>query len=1567
MNSIFFDKSKLKKWFLSRYSNTNISISNISPIEAIIKLRNDIEEMVGVNVMICTPNSEVIADIKMTKHCNIMRSTPEGCLQCKLSVNKSKSTSYYFCNAGVYNAIIDITLFDINIGYVKIGQIRTPELDERREYQVKSFAKRVKVNPEELWEGYKALPVKTPEEMEQSIKLTKYFINNYIDYTIQQIYQTKINEENTKLKESLYNTINYDNLFNNTAEYIIIAQDNEIKKINNITNKTFNIDINDDNTTSSKILYTHYIHPDDLVLIPKIIDNQLQENSVSLQIRLKISDNTYHWFNIIAINYTFNKRAAIAIFMFDNDEEYKAHKETEKSEQWYRTLAHSGETLITVLNTDFVYTFVNDNTCTLFDVEREEIIGMNLTKYKHLSQVQKLIKALHKVHDTKDKVNYISEFNNLKTGKQVWLNNYITPILDEDRNVTGYLHQATNVTEIKESELKLKESQRKNKELANSGNAFVAIINTDFRITYANQQLLAFIGKKEEDVIGTQHIITTHPEDDKLLAETFFKCNSSYTPNSVEYRMLRCDGVWCWMHSTLSPFFDSNNQYCGIIFNSYEITKHKETEFSLREQNNLYEQLINSGDIYTIKFTPDLIVTYANKQIVDLYNLKLSDILGKHMKDAFEFVPTELSNSVKQQRKGNFEFYIASHDIYVSAYVTPLYNTRGDVVEYLYQSLDITNKTKTEQKLKDLLTKYNQVINSDEIFTLQCDKNRVITYINDTMAEFYGQKAEDMQGKTIEEVIDYTPDVINEMLTKDTKSKCEVYIPQLNRHLRAYISPIRNANGDVVEHLYRSIDITQEKRTSITLQKSEAKYREIYESLQDVFFAIDLDGNILELSPSLSSMSNGILLPEKYISKNIKSIKDLAFINSDRYINKITDKKVINDEEYSFDTPHLQDKTFSFSSKLIFDKNGNPTHIIGTVRDITARKKAEQELTEQQKLYSSIMQLLPAGAYRKDNNYKYTFVNNRLFSRFGIEEKDMLGRNAEEVYNYQQELIAKKLLPTDALILSKQWFHTFIDNETGITTSEDYQLFDLAGNIYYVKIMRLPLYDKQKRFIGSQGLLIETTKEKLNYIKLQQTNNELDIAINKARIATELYDLAPTGYASIDENGLILEINNSFSEIFSVKKHNIVGKNLCSLLSTEDGNKFNMWLNELHNNRDTMQCTEISQSHNKLTYIRCEGVFSSTTNTFLISFIDVTDLRNIEFNLHKQKELFNKSERISHSCSWRLNKANNELIFSEEIYNLLGNNINYHQLWNELTKGNREVIKQYIHEDNIDAFMEYVRNVTHNNKSASIEFKLNNAYSKAQKWFYAQTENKLDSNGNLTERIGFIIDINQRKENELALVEQKKSLRNILDASSDGVILISDDNLITDISTNACKQFNTNIQKLGIQTTIFDIFPDAERDKMFNQIENTKDSHKLYNEEYVIPSIDNETDIYEIVTKEVILADEKRIMLNIRNVSERKRMTQHMIRSERLVSLGEMATAMAHEINQPLLSISFSVDNMLDRLKLKAPEQMDYIQRKTDLIFSDISRISRLIDHVRAFARDQNNEGSEQLILLHLN
>jgi len=96
-------------------------------------------------------------------------------------------------------------------------------------------------------------------------------------------------------------------------------------------------------------------------------------------------------------------------------------------------------------------------------------------------------------------------------------------------------------------------------------------------------------------------------------------------------------------------------------------------------------------------------------------------------------------------------------------------------------------------------------------------------------------------------------------------------------------------------------------------------------------------------------------------------------------------------------------------------------------------------------------------------------------------------------------------------------------------------------------------------------------------------------------------------------------------------------------------------------------------------------------------------------------------------------------------------------------------------------------------------------------------------------------------------------------------------------------------------------------------------------------------------------------MVIMRDISQRKKMEAKQIHADRMANLGEMASGIAHEINQPLNIISMVMDKILFESAKVDAITYDFLKKKSDKIFENIIRIKNIIDHVRAFSRNHDD------------
>lgn len=173
--------------------------------------------------------------------------------------------------------------------------------------------------------------------------------------------------------------------------------------------------------------------------------------------------------------------------------------------------------------------------------------------------------------------------------------------------------------------------------------------------------------------------------------------------------------------------------------------------------------------------------------------------------------------------------------------------------------------------------------------------------------------------------------------------------------------------------------------------ESETKYKIIFENAQDVFYETTLDGIIVELSPSIKTISKGQYTREELIGKSIY----LFYQNEterEQLIKTIKEKGSINDFEITLKNRDGELIPCAISAKLYFSEKGEPAKIIGAVRDISDRRKAEEVLRESESKYRNLVETASDGIFLIDENGKIVDTNYSACKVLGYNKNEIIGR-----------------------------------------------------------------------------------------------------------------------------------------------------------------------------------------------------------------------------------------------------------------------------------------------------------------------------------------------------------------------------------------------------------------------------------------------------------------------------------------------------------------------------------------------------------------------------------------------
>ena len=182
-------------------------------------------------------------------------------------------------------------------------------------------------------------------------------------------------------------------------------------------------------------------------------------------------------------------------------------------------------------------------------------------------------------------------------------------------------------------------------------------------------------------------------------------------------------------------------------------------------------------------------------------------------------------------------------------------------------------------------------------------------------------------------------------------------------------------------------DITERRKAEEALRESEELYRTLVKTLPDAVTVTDLEGRIIEVSQQTIELhgfrSAGELMGKNAVELIHPKDRDQAHGN----LQKAFESGLIRNREYSFLKKDGSTILGELNTALVRDARGNPKSFVTTLRDLTERKRIEEELARSQRLES--LGVLAGGIAHDFNNILSAISMNLSMARmYGNLETD---------------------------------------------------------------------------------------------------------------------------------------------------------------------------------------------------------------------------------------------------------------------------------------------------------------------------------------------------------------------------------------------------------------------------------------------------------------------------------------------------------------------------------------------------------------------------------------------------
>jgi PAS domain S-box-containing protein len=509
--------------------------------------------------------------------------------------------------------------------------------------------------------------------------------------------------------------------------------------------------------------------------------------------------------------------------------------------------------------------------------------------------------------------------------------------------------------------------------------------------------------------------------------------------------------------------------------------------------------------------------------------------------------------------------------------IVPIKDEEDQVVGVINCFYDITKQKKTQKELQWKTRELQDYVDNAAIGLHWVDGNGIIIWANKAELEMLGYTKEEYIGHHISE-FHADQDKINDILTR---LNCNETLTGYEATLRCKDGSLRNVSissnvlwneGQFVHTRCFTIDVTEQKKLFQSLKESEARYKQLLNSLPTGVFTCDKEGKINFYNEIAVQLWGGKPQLNKEARRFSGWEKMMLPDGTQVPADQTAMARALHSGTSTRNAEYLVEKADGSRINIIsnvdplYDEQNNITGAINIFQDTTHLKKAESALRESEARYRNLIQTVKTPLFTTDLEGKITLYN----------------KAAVELWGREPDLEKDRWCGSDKILNADGSTLPFEDCPMAITLKEGRPVSGQEiivvrpdGSTRYVAPHPQPLYDDSGKMTGGINMLIDITDIKKTEQALKESeisyrqlaaSLERKIEENTADLRKKNVDLKKSeeryhkmveeveDYAIIllDQNGIIQNWNVGAEKIKGYKENEIVGKSFELFYLKED-------------------------------------------------------------------------------------------------------------------------------------------------------------------------------------------------------------------------------------------------------------------------------------------------------------------------------------------------------------------------------------------------------------------------------
>jgi len=552
----------------------------------------------------------------------------------------------------------------------------------------------------------------------------------------------------------------------------------------------------------------------------------------------------------------------------------------------------------------------------------------------------------------------------------------------------------------------------------------VMLLDKDWKIKKVNHAMEKYLNLPAAEITGKTCYKFMHNADSCIPGCPLEMARQSMKREEIELNLAE-KGIW--IHVSFDPLFDSQGSFSGGVHIIKDITESKKAQDSIRAERDFTRKSIDALNHPFYVLGLDHKIGLCNKTAKDkglfegglCYRLThglQEPCSGEEVCPLEEVIRTDKSVTVEHRHRDG-----SGKESIIEVHGDPILNKDGRTAEMIEYSIDITERKKAEEALREKEERFRAIFNTTFQFTGLMTLDGTLIEANQSAVDFTGLKLEDVINRPFWETHWWRG---NEERVKKLKESIRLaasgkfirYEVELQGSGDATaifdfsIKPSFGYDGSVAMLVPEGRDITERKKAEEDLRESEEKYRMLFTSAAEGILMADVKTRQFQYAnPAICRMFG-------YAQEEMLRL-GLADIHPKESLGRVQAdfEAQLRGEKLSTELPCLRkDGTIFYASiSAAGSVLGGLKFNVGFFTDITERKKAEEELKKSERLYHLLADNAADFIWTADMDLNFIYVSPSVARIFGYRPEELGRKNVSQI-------IAPGSMPETMMTLSEE-------------------------------------------------------------------------------------------------------------------------------------------------------------------------------------------------------------------------------------------------------------------------------------------------------------------------------------------------------------------------------------------------------------------------------------------------------------------------------------------------------------------------------------------------------------------